>query len=146
MSARYRRHAFPDAFETRFGRIEDKFKEILKKSSDHLRAILFDLDEEQADLADTDKTYTLDIYLVYTNDPDADASQRVAETTKAKIEKEFQDKYKQDGQWKGIELRSCEVVSEHALTYFQYHQLAEWRFDGLSLRSDPPGPMTEEKS
>ena len=70
----------------------------------------------------------------------------MAEAAKVKIEKAFQDKYKRDGRWQQIELRSCEVLSDNALTYVQYLQFAEWRSEGLSLRSDPPGPMTEEKS
>lgn len=147
LAARYRRHAFPDAFEARFDKVEDKFRDALKPSSRHLRAILFDLDEEQqVDLTNPDDTYTLDIYLVYTSQPDFNRSLEVAEATKAKVEGAFQDKYKHAGPWKEIELRSCDVISDDALTYAQYLQLAEWRSEGLSLRTDPPGPMTEEKS
>lgn len=147
LAARYRRHAFSDAFEKCFDSVEEKFREILKKSSHHLRAVLFDLDEDApGDLANLDAPHILDIYLVYTSEANAGESLRVAQATKAKIEKAFQDKYKDGGQWKQIELRSCEVISDNALTYAQYLQLVEWRSEGLSLRSDPPGPMTEENS
>jgi hypothetical protein len=143
LAARYRRHAFSDAFEKYFDKVEDKFREILKKSSNHLLSILFDLDEKSSPgSAGFDGPYILDIYLVYESGPNSGESLKVAQATKAKIEKVFQDKYKQAGQWKEIELRSCEVISDNALTYFQYLQLVEWRSEGLSLRSDPFGPMT----
>lgn len=143
LSARYRRHAFSDAFEKRFDNVEGKFREILKKSSDHLRAILFDLDEgPTVESAELDDPYILDIYFVYTSEPNSSESLKAAQIAKGKIEKAFQDKYKDAGKWKGIELRSCEIISDEALTYAQYLQLVEWRSEGLSLRSDPFGPMT----
>jgi hypothetical protein len=147
LAARYRRQAFPDAFEKRFDRVEDRLKDILKKSSSHLRAVLFDLDDEKlAQSACSEEPYSLGIYLVHTSDPNPSESLKAAEATKAKIEKAFQDRYMQAGQWTGIELAYCDVISDNALTYLQYLQLAEWRLEGLSLRSDPVGPMTEENS
>jgi hypothetical protein len=147
LAARYRRHAFSDAFETRFDKVEGKLREILKKSTSHLRAVLFDLDEEQQpDELNADIVYILDIYLVYTSQSDPVDSLRVAKEAKTKIERAFAKQYKDGGRWTDIELRSCEVISDSALTYFQYLQLAEWRSESMSLKSDPPGPMTEENS
>jgi hypothetical protein len=147
LAARYRRHAFSDEFEKRFRKVEDKLREALKKSSSHLRAILFDLDDDSgADSTGAESPYALDIYLIYTSQSNPGESLRVAESTKEKIEKAFKNKYKQSGEWTEIELRSCEVVSDKALTYSQYLELAEWRSEGLSLKSDPIGPMTEENS
>jgi len=147
LAARYRRHAFSDAFEQRFQKVEGKFREILKQSSTHLRAILFDVDEAvNTDSAETVAPYALDIYLIYTSEGAPGESLKVAQSTKARIEKAFESKYRHSGEWNEIELRSCEVLSDNALTYFQYLQLVEWRSEGLSLRSDPAGPMTEENS
>jgi len=147
LAARYRRHAFSDEFEQRFQKVEQKFKEILKQSSNHLRAILFDVDEDPGtDSTGNSTAYVLDIYLVYTGEDASEESLKVAQSTKAKIEKAFQNKYRRAGEWSEIELRSCDVMSDHALSYKQYLDLAEWRSEGLSLRSDPVGPMTEENS
>jgi hypothetical protein len=144
LAARYRRHAFSDAFEMRFKKVEGRFREILKASSNHLRAILFDVDDDsRADSVDADAPYVLDIYLVYTGQSGSGESLKIAQSTKEKVEKVFQNKYKRNGEWSEIELRSCEVVSDDALTYAQYLQFSEWRSEGLSLRSDPIGPMTE---
>ena len=100
--------------------MEEKFREILKKSSHHLSAVLFDLDEDAPeDLANLDAQYILDIYLVYTSETNAGESLRVAQATKAKIEKAFQDKYKDGGHWKEIELRSCEVSSDNVVWLFR---------------------------
>jgi hypothetical protein len=147
LAARYRRHAFSDAFEMRFEKVAGRFREILKASGSHLRAILFDVDDDSdADSVGADAPYVLDIYLIYTSQSGSGESLKMAQSTKEKVEKAFQNKYKRDGQWSGIELRSCEVLSDNALTYAQYLQLSEWRSEGLSLRSDPIGPMTEENS
>jgi hypothetical protein len=147
LAARYRRHAFPDAFEKQFDKVEKKFREILRKSSDHLLAILFNMVEESdADSGSADGTYILDIYLIYTSDDNSMESLKTAQATKAKIEEAFQSTYKRSGEWKEIELRSCDVMADNALTYAEYRQLVEWRSEGLSLRSDPFGPMTDENS
>jgi hypothetical protein len=146
LAARYRRHAFPDKFEERFDRVEPKFRDILKRSNTHLRAILFDLEDPSSDSADPDAPYILDIYLIYTGGSDFTEALKVAQSTKSKIEKAFQGRYQHNGEWKDIELRNCDVMSDEALSYFQYLQLAEWRSEGLSLRSDPFEPMTEENS
>lgn len=144
LAARYRRHAFSDAFEERFKKVERKFREILKTSSSHLRAILFDVDDNSGeDSVGADTPHVLDIYLIYTSQSGPGESLKIAQSTKQKIEKAFQNKYKRNGEWSEIELRSCEVVADDALKYAQYLQLSEWRSEGLSLRSDPIGPMTE---
>ncbi len=147
LAARYRRHAFSDAFEMRFKKVEGRFREILKASSSHLRAILFDVDDDSGtDSVGAESPYVLDIYLIYTSQSGPGESLKIAESTKEKVENAFQNKYKRNGKWSEIELRSCEVLSDNALTYAQYLQLSEWRSEGLSLRSDPIGPMTEENS
>ncbi len=147
LAARYRRHAFPDTFEEAFDKVEGKFRDILKGSSNHLRAVLFDLDEDsRATTESGGPYYRLDIYLIYTNQPNHDASHNAAQTAKVKIEKAFRDKYRPAGEWQQIELTSCEVMSDNALPYALYLNLVEWRAEGLSLRSDPFGPMTEENA
>lgn len=142
LAARYRRHAFPDVFEKRFDKVEGKFRDALKKSSGHLRAILFDLNEESVTTsADSGDPYVLDIYLVYTG-ANPEESLKVAQATKTKIEKAFQHTYMHNGEWTEIELRNCDVISDNGLTYAQFLELAEWRSEGLSLHSDPFGPMS----
>ena len=81
--------------------------------------------------------YLLDVYLIYTSEPDHDSSHKTALGAKTKIEKAFQDKYKHNGQWQQIELRDCVIMSDESLTYSQYLHLVEWRAEGLSLRLDP---------
>lgn len=144
LAARYRRHAFSDAFERRFDKVEEKLREILKKSNEHLRAILFDFEEVTDESSNNpDVPYVLDIYLIYTSEPNAEESQSIAQATKGKIQKAFEARYKSGHQWNGIELRSCELLSDQALTYAQYLTLAEWRSEGLSLKSDPFAPMSK---
>lgn len=145
LAARYRRHAFPDAFEDRFNKVKDRFLKALKGSSNHIRAVLFDLDEEQVvDAANLDDPYVLDIYLLYTSEPNSHESLRVANATKALLLDAFRKTYASQGVWKSIELRLCDVISDQALTYAQYLMFKEWRTEEMSLSSDPPGPMTEE--
>lgn len=101
LAARYRRHAFSDEFEQRFQKVEQKFKEILKQSSSHIRAILFDVDEDSGrDATGNPTVYVLDIYLIYTGEDASEESLKVAQSTKARIEKAFQNKYRRAGEWR----------------------------------------------
>lgn len=142
LAARYRRHAFSDEFETRFNDVEKRFKEAISKSSKYIRAVLFDVDEKpHLDSDDGQAPFQLDIYLVYPGDEEKALTEATA--AKVKIENAFSNKYKINGQWSKIELRSCEVVSDYVLTYIQYLNLTEWRAEGMSLKSNPPDAMTK---
>jgi hypothetical protein len=145
VAARYRRHAFPDAFENRFNKVKERFLNALKGSSNHIRAVLFDLDEEQIiDPANLDDPYVLDIYLLYTSEPNSQESLKIANATRALLLDAFKKTYAPRGVWQSIELRLCDVISDQAFTYAQYLMFKEWRTEDMSLLSDPPGPMTEE--
>ncbi len=145
LAARYRRSAFPDAFDNRLREsgLQDKLIGILKPYGEHILAIFFDVnqgkDEIRVDPADA---YALTIYVLYTTESDPEKAQIAAEEARGKIETAFRKKlFEPTQRWRDIELCECAAVSDEALTYRQSTLFREWRLEYISLREDPPQPM-----
>lgn len=148
LAARYRRAAFPDEFDRRLedSGLREKIGKILKSHGVHISAIFFDVDDgEEKDREGSTEPFVLDIYLLHTTSPDPAAAEHAANDAKARIEKVFKQRLNPDGKgWKEIELRSCDVISDEALTFKQSRILKQWRQDHVSLRDDPPQEMVAE--
>lgn len=140
LGARYRRAAFPDAFESilKGAKLHERIAKILDPLGHAIPAIFFDV-QEDADL------YNLGIILLYDTSKDPDAAEAMATKAAEAITEAFANKLfdKQAG-WQGIELAYCEPMSDEAMTYRQSTLLRQWRYEYLSLRADPLQPMTEE--
>ncbi len=65
---------------------------------------------------------------------------------KKAIQTAFENKLfdKHSGEWKNIELRYCDVISEEALTYRQFSLMKPWRLEHISLGADQHQPMLTE--
>jgi hypothetical protein len=147
LAARYRRSAFPDAFEKRLNdsRASEKLTKILKPVGKHICAIFFDVDEgKEIQRNDSDDAYTLAIVLLYTSQPDSKESEAVADKAKQEIESTFKDLFfNATKTWREIELVDCMVMSDEALTYAQSTAFKQWRLEHLSLRGNPEDPMMQ---
>ena len=149
LASRYRRSAFPDEFERRFNAsgLDDKIAKAVRPHGEMITAVFFDVDEGQ-EIARTGPgdVYVLDIYLLHVTSPDFNAAEASANQAKADIENGFRSKLLdgQSGNWKSIELRYVEVISEEALTYLQSKLLKKWRLDHISLGADPQQPVLAE--
>jgi hypothetical protein len=142
LSARYRRAAFPDAFEHRLRTKKDRLRGAISSAMepcrDLVRGIYFLLDDgEERDRQGADDLYELGIYLLYDHTQDPEASQ-VAEDAAEKISDAFEGEFLSAGAWKNIRLLFCEAISDAAMTVAQERELKEWRLDHLSLESDTP--------
>jgi hypothetical protein len=142
LASRYRRSAFPDEFERRLKEsgLSDKITKALKPSSKVITTIFFDVDEGQ-ELTRTgpDDVYMLDIYLLYSTEPDYQAAEASANEAKATIDRAFRTKLfdTASGTWTSIELRYIEVISEEAMTYRESQLLKQWRLDHISMGANP---------
>lgn len=142
LASRYRRSAFPDEFERRLTKetkLAGKISQAVKPHGDLIAGVFFDVDEgiEVARCGPLD-TYTLDIIILHSADPDFNAAEKAAETAAKAIEEAFTNKLLAPTKtWQHIELRSCEPVSESVLTYLQFKQLKRWRLDYISLAAEP---------
>ncbi len=148
LAARYRRAAFPDAFDERFDKtgLKERLTRILKTFGEHIPAVFFDVDDgNEVKRGAPDDTYTLDIYLLYSTGQDPVGAEAAALEAKAKIESACRDKlYTEGNGWQFIELRACVVVSDEAMTYQQSCILKKWSIDYISLRDEPQQPMLHE--
>lgn len=142
LASRYRRAAFPEAFETclKDTGLDKALVDAVKPLGALVRAVYFDVTEPEVAMA---SIYELGIVLVY----DARHVHGLAQAERAAqaIEKRFRGKL-DNGDKPGmhaIEFRFCEAVSDEVLTYKQSLGLKQWRLDYLSLRDDPQQSMPD---
>jgi len=149
LASRYRRAAFPDAFDDRFDRqtkLKDKLTAILKPLGEHIVAVFFDVDDgEEVKRQQPHDTYTLDIYLVSNTGDDPAKAGAAVDAARKKIEEACRERlFVKDKGWQYIELRECMVISDQALTYRQSSEFKKWNIDYMSLREDPQQEMLTE--
>ncbi|HED18565.1 MAG TPA: hypothetical protein ENI74_03575 [Gammaproteobacteria bacterium] len=128
-------------------KLANKIAKAVKPHGALIIAVLFDVDEGQDHVrTDPDEVYVLDITLLYSVEADSEQAEAAAHTAKEAIQAAFKDKLfdKRSGQWKNIELRYCDVLSEEALTYRQFSLMKPWRLEYISLGADPQQPVLVE--
>lgn len=149
LASRYRRSAFPDEFERRLTqetKLAEKIAKAVKPHGDLIAGVFFDVDEgEEVTRKDAADTYTLDITILHTAEPDFIAADKAATAAAMAIETAFKEKlFEPTKTWQHIELRSCEAVSESVMSYLEFKQLKRWRLDHISLAADPQQPVLAE--
>lgn len=149
LAARYRRSAFPEEFERRLDEtgLDKRIAKILEPLGTHLIAIFFDVDEgKELERRGSDDLYILRIDLLYSTEHDPVAAFDAAEQSASAISAAFRERCFVAGKgWQGLELVSCEPISDDAMTYRMSTQLKKWNAEYLSLRADPvAGPMPSE--
>jgi hypothetical protein len=150
LASRYRRSAFPDEFERRLTarefKLHEKIAKAVKPHGELIVGVFFDVDEgAEVTREGPNDTYTLDITILHSADPDFEAAEKGAETVAKAIENAFKHKlFDPTKTWQHIELRSCDLVSESVLTYQQFKQLKRWRMEHISLAAEPPQPVLAE--
>lgn len=151
LACRYHRAAFPEAFEDRLRAANipgkrtflKKIESILTDGGDHIRALLFDLDEgKDVERKTPEDLYQLGIIVLY----DSLRDEPTAAATAAKVSEELEELFEvafhspQAG-WQNICLQYCDPVSDSAITVAQREMLKQWRLEHMSLQEDPPQPM-----
>lgn len=141
LASRYRRSAFPEEFERRLKetKLASKIAKTLEPLGANIAGIFFDIDGgEEIRRQGSDDPYTLDIYILYSAEPDLMAAAAAAIKAAEIIKQAFTEKlYNLTKTWQHIELRACDVVSETALTYHDFKRLKSWRLEHMSLSCDP---------
>ena len=92
LAARYRRAAFPDEFDKRLDNsgMKERLSKILKPLGQHIPAVFFDVDEgRDIKRNGPGDTYTLDIYLLHTTEPDSAKAETAANEARKQIEAAF---------------------------------------------------------
>jgi hypothetical protein len=142
LALRYRRAAFPNAFENRLRskKLHEIIQKIMKPRGHEIIAIFFDVDRGASveRKGETD-LHELDIILLYSTDFDSAKAEAVAEAACEEMTKAFTGAFFDAATscWKDIELSSCTPVSAEEMTYAVAQKLQKWNLDYLSLRTDP---------
>ncbi len=149
LASRYRRSAFPDEFENRLkeAKLHEKISKTVKPHGNMITAVFFDLDEgREVARTEPDDVYSLDIILLFATEPDFDAAAKAADSAKDAINQAFKAKLQDplSGNWKYIELRYIDIISEEALSYRQAKVWKKWSLDYISLGADPQQPVLAE--
>lgn len=138
LASRYRRSAFPDAFNdtlatSKLGeKLEKKFK---GSGGTAITTVLFDVEEKSG------AEFHLSVVLLYRDEDCHKEVEAVAESIR-----ELFDSQKSEVSSDGVKivLKDCGVVSEDTLTVRAYRKLQKWEKDYLSLRTQPLGEMLDE--
>jgi hypothetical protein len=152
LAARYRRAAFPEAFEarlrTKIGRrtVVQELESILNDGGEWIRCLLFDVDEgEFCERDGPDDVYQLGITVLYVSASDEPRAYAAASAAAEALEKVFAQAFeRQGGARQYIDLRYCDPISDSVLTVRDRERLSEWRLEHLSLAADPPQPMVSD--
>lgn len=151
LATRYHRAAFPEAFEKRLrdavipGKrtFIKKIERILAEGGEHIRALLFDLDDgKNIERKTADDIYRLGIYVLYDSTKDESIANTAAEKAAQELEELINTAFhSEEAGWQNIFLLYCDPVSDSAVTVAQREMLKQWRLEHMSLQDDPPQPM-----
>ncbi|MBK8637106.1 MAG: hypothetical protein IPN92_02080 [Chromatiaceae bacterium] len=151
LASRYHRAAFPEAFEYRLRTANlpgkqtflKRIEGVLADGGDHIRALLFDLDEgTEVERDGPEDVYRLGIIVLYESLRDEPAAAEAAGKAAEALEELFEAAFhSQDSGWKNIRLMYCDPASDSAITVAQREMLKQWRLEHMSLQKDPPQPM-----
>lgn len=151
LAARYHRAAFPEAFEARLRSTVipgkrtflKKIELILANSGEHIRGLLFDLDEGRDIERETpDDIYQLGINVLYDSTKDEPTAAAAAEKAAEELEELFSTAfYSEKSGWQNVRLLYCDSMSDNAITVAEREIFKQWRLEHMSLQDDPPQPM-----
>ncbi len=134
-ATRYFRPSYPNEFDRRLkSDVAKRMAETIKKTSENLVAVLFDIDGGEPDSEKSeDDVYALNVFLVYDVTKDPRAAENAANTAAQSIRSIFRNNFFKDGKWRGIELKTCTAVSEEAMTIYNMRMTRTWHFDSLEI-------------
>ena len=148
LASRYHRAAFPEAFEDRLRTAKipgnrpfvKKIEDILAHGGDHIRALLFDLDEgNDIEREAPDDTYQLGIVVLYDSHRDEPTAAAIATKAAKDLEDLFEIAFHLPStEWQNICIQYCDPVSDSAITVAQKETLKQWRLEHMSLQHDQP--------
>ena len=154
LAARYHRAAFPEAFEDRLRAANiqgkrtllKKLESILAVGGDHIRALLFDLDEgKDVERDSPEDIYQLGIMVLYDSLRDEPTAAAAATKAAEELEELFDAAFhSHDAGWQNICLKYCDPISDSAITVAEREMLKQWRLEHMSVQDDPAQPMVTD--
>jgi len=144
LAGRYGRSAFPNAFEGWMrGKVQEKIDRLSDKRGHGIRALYFDLDENQMiERSESDDPYELAIYVVYPGSTDDDEAKAFAHALSEIFKNAFFDKAKEI--WARIHLLSCDQFPEDVFPLALANSAKSWRVDHRSYGGSPASSVQPE--
>lgn len=140
LSARYRRSAFPEEFDSRIdkGDIPKRLAKLVGPTGPHIKAIFFDISDANESENSSDGNYELYIFVLYSEETTGNSYEvalKISNSITSLFQNRFYDKTKKT--WNGIELTGCEPISDQVMPIAQVEKLRRWNGDHISLRAEP---------
>lgn len=138
LAARYKRQALPDSLNARLKHIVDFLDRQGKKFTSGVLGYWIDYDPRDIELS-PEESYEFWLYVVYSNDiPEHGVNAtKIAEELKSNFGRLI-SKTAEKG---SVDLRECKAYSEEEFTLSDLMSNIQYRFDYLSHRTDPSGPV-----
>lgn len=134
LAARYARSAFADSFETLMRRVDSKIDVLSKKKGEEIRALYFDLDDNESVERNAEgDIYALAIYVVYPPDTNDEVAAEFARKVSEIFQAAFFDPT--SDAWYGIQLLSCDAICEDSFPLSMALSTKSWRVDHRSYES-----------
>lgn len=134
LSARYFRSAFANEFEVQMTRVAQKIDALAKKKGETIRGLYFDVDDNTTlERKLGEDPYGLAIYVVYPPDTEDTVALEFAVSLGSIFTKEFLEG--DTGIWQGIQLLSCDAISEDVMPLSLALSTKPWRVDHRSYSS-----------
>lgn len=141
LAARYLRSSFPDTFEARLCRkgikLDDKIDKLISPHGDSIYGIFFLVDDGSGKNRNEGDAHELIAALVYSAESGEEAIKAIkkaADDIAAAFKAKLYDKH--SGEWKEIELVSCEAISDEAFSFADSRIFKQWRLEHRSLEND----------
>lgn len=138
LAARYRRQALPDSLNARLKKVVEFLEAQGKKQLYGIVGYWLDYCPRDIELP-PNEPYELWLYIVYSTDDAAFAD--VATKTADALKGKFTDLISKTVDMGSVDLRDCEAYSEAEFTLLDLRSNIHYRFEYLSHRTDPPGPV-----
>jgi hypothetical protein len=131
LAARYRRHAFPDAFDLALAKtgLRETLETIVREHGQLIEKIFCMINEPAPNCP-----YELEIVLMF--DEEKDGAADAASNVKTAINHAFEDWSELVEHNGPIDLANCEAISAKDMTFAMADALVEWRFEYLSFEPD----------
>jgi hypothetical protein len=144
LAGRYGRSAFPNAFEKLMRKhVQERIDRLSEKNGRNIRGLYFDLDDNcLIEREEGDDPYELVIYIVYPPDANDAEAESFAKTIDEVFKAAFFDEKAE--RWSGIQLISCDAISEDIFTLSLALSAKTWRVDHRSYRGLPAAGIYPE--
>lgn len=141
LSARYKRHAFPDALNERLMPLKELLEKQGKKNANNILGYWIDYDPRNDEL-EIGQPYDFSLYIIYSTD-NPEFGETEAQAVASQIKEKFTTILQNNTHLGSVHLLKCEAYSEEEFTIKDLRRNIQYRFEYLSHKTNPHGPVVD---